>query len=83
VVRCQFQCQFSDRLDMLRVGCRKCERAGQYRVARLIARYGPDAGLPDFKDAVTADCPLRAQPALWNLCGVHFPDLAAVITGER
>jgi hypothetical protein len=34
---------FSDligKLDVLRIECPKCERAGQYRVADLITRYG-------------------------------------------
>jgi hypothetical protein len=28
------------KLDVLRVACRKCDRSGQYRMARLIERYG-------------------------------------------
>jgi hypothetical protein len=72
------------RIEMLRVACTKCERSGRYSVARLIERYGPDAGLPDWKDAViTADCPQRAKPGIWNLCGTHFPDLPTVMSGER
>jgi hypothetical protein len=66
------------RLDVLRVACSKCERRGQYSVARLIERYGADAGMPDWKDAISADCPLRAQPAGLDLCGAHFPDLPKV-----
>jgi hypothetical protein len=38
------------RLQVLRVACRKCERAGRYSVAGLIERYGADMGLPDWKD---------------------------------
>jgi hypothetical protein len=35
---------------------------------------------PTGKDAITADCPLRAQPGtVWNLCGAFFPDLAAAM----
>jgi hypothetical protein len=66
------------RLEVLRVACRKCDRAGRYSVEGLIERHGADAGLPDWKDTITADCPLRAQPAVWNLCGAHFPDLLAL-----
>jgi hypothetical protein len=58
------------RLEVLRVSCSKCQRAGQYSVARLIERYGASAGLPDWKDAITADCLLRAErSATWDLCG--------------
>jgi hypothetical protein len=59
----------SGRLEVLRVACSKCDRKGQYHVARLIDLYGADMGLPDFKDAITGNCPLRAQPGTWDLCG--------------
>jgi hypothetical protein len=65
------------KLDVLRVACRKCDRSGQYRVAKLIERYGLDARLVDWKDEITADCPKRAndRAALLDLCGAWFPDL--------
>jgi hypothetical protein len=37
------------KLDVLRVACRKCDRSGQYRVAKLIERYGPDPDLITLK----------------------------------
>ena len=65
------------RIEILQVACCKCERAGRYRLAGLIERYGADAGLPDWKDLITADCPLRAQPGtIWNGCGAFFPGLS-------
>jgi hypothetical protein len=42
-------------------------------VARLIEHFGADAGLPDWKDEITADCPLRAKSgATWDL--LHVPN---------
>jgi hypothetical protein len=35
-------------LQMLRLRCSKCGRAGQYRIDRLIKQYGPDIALPDL-----------------------------------
>jgi hypothetical protein len=72
---------FDGKLDVLRVACRKCDRAGQYRVAKQIARHGPDANLVDWKDALTADCPKRASDriALMDPCGAWFPDLRSVM----
>ena len=67
------------RLEVLRVTCSKCDRTGQYHVPRLIELYGADMGLPDFKDAIIGNCPLRAQPGTWDLCGAHFRDMVAVI----
>jgi hypothetical protein len=68
------------RLETLRVVCSKCSRAGQYSVAKLIERHGPDMGLPDFRDTIAADCPRRARPGtVWDLCGAPYPDLPAVV----
>jgi hypothetical protein len=36
-------------LDMLRIECTKCGRAGRYRIDRLIERFGPDIALPDLR----------------------------------
>ena len=65
------------RLEVLHVACRKCDRRGQYPVARLIERYGSDAKLVDWKDQITADCPKRANTRVLvtDQCGAHFPDL--------
>ena len=65
------------KLAVLRVACSKCDRSGQYRVAKLIERYGPEAKLVDWKDEITKDCPKRANDrvALMDLCGANFPDL--------
>ena len=66
-----------DKLEVLQVACRKCDRRGQYPVARLIERYGRDAKLVDWKDQITADCPRRANArvVVTDQCGAHFPDL--------
>jgi len=45
------------KLTVLRINCDKCGRSGQYRVDRLIMRYGIDAKLLDGSDEITADCP--------------------------
>ena len=39
-----------DKLEVLHVACKKCDRRGQYPVARLIERYGREAKLVDWKD---------------------------------
>jgi hypothetical protein len=41
---------------VLRIERDKCGCAGQYRVDRLIERYGIDAKLFDGTDEITADC---------------------------
>jgi hypothetical protein len=48
------------KLDVLVVECPKGDRRGRYSLGRLIARHGRDAKLIEWKDELTADCPLRA-----------------------
>ena len=59
------------------VACSKCDRRGQYPVARLIERYGAEAKLVDWKDQITAACPRRtkASVAVLDQCGAHLPEL--------
>ena len=38
------------KLDVPRVVCDSCGRAGSYRVARLIEQYGRDAAISDWLD---------------------------------
>jgi len=63
------------KLGLVRVACLKCDRKGQYRLAKLIAHHGRDGRLVDFKDQITSDCPRRANDrvALHEICGACFP----------
>ena len=47
------------KLEVLRITCDKCGRRGQYRVDRLMARYGLDGKINAFSNEVTADCPRK------------------------
>ena len=64
---------------LLRITCHKCGRSGQYRVDRLIMRYGIDAKLFDWSDEITADCPRRHSGNLYDQCGARCPDLSKVV----
>jgi hypothetical protein len=67
------------KLTMLRVDCTKCDRKGQYRVDKLIARYGLAAKLFDFSDDITKDCPRKIANNFNDLCGARCPDLSKVV----
>src|SRR5215472_10278716 len=64
------------KLAVLRITCDKCGRSGQYRVERLIIRYGIDAKLFDWSDQITADCPRKQARNLNDQCGARCPDLS-------
>jgi len=61
------------KLTVLRITCDKCGRSGQYRVDRLIMRYGIDAKLFDWSDEITVDCPRRHSGNLYDQCGGGAP----------
>ena len=63
------------RTSMLQVACSRCERRGRYRLDKLIARYGADAGARVIVPELTADCPQRDSSALMERCDILFPDL--------
>ena len=64
------------KLDVLRVACDNCNRAGSYRVARLIELHGRDAKIVDWLDQIAA----KRATVSWNdRCRVKCPDLPKVL----
>lgn len=51
----------------------RCGRAGQYRKATLIDRYGADVRLPDLRDEI-AQC--KRRHTLGDACRVHYGGLS-------
>ena len=73
---------FSDltgRLDLLRVTCDKCGRAGCYRLNRLIDDRGRAAKLVDWPDEIAGDCPKRVTMNWNDRCRAQCPDLPRVL----
>ena len=58
---------------VVRIECQRCGRAGSYRLDGLLARFGPDAALPDVLMAL-ATCERRRDFS--RPCGARFTDLA-------
>ena len=58
--------------EYLALACTKCERAGRYRVARLIEEHGADTTLPDLR-VTLANCPRHGS--MLDGCGVFYPHL--------
>ena len=73
---------FSDlvgKLDVLRVTCDKCGRAGSYRVTRLVEQHGREAKIVDWLDKIVADCPKRVTVTWNDRCIVKCPNLPKVL----
>jgi hypothetical protein len=58
-------------LNMIRIRCDKCHRAGQYRVDKLLEHYGPDIAMPDLRHEL-AQCPRRRDMS--DPCQVKYVD---------
>lgn len=60
--------------DVVRLACRKCDRAGQYRRAALLKRYG-NMKLPDLRVEIARCSKIGSMS---DGCGVYFVELARV-----
>jgi hypothetical protein len=58
---------------VVRIECERCGRAGSYRLAGLIERFGADAAGPDILMELAA-CERRKNFS--QRCGARFTDLA-------
>jgi hypothetical protein len=63
------------RAQVLAIACSRCERAGRYPVATLIARYGAACPIPALLLVLSKDCPKRQSETIYDTCGVNCPDL--------
>lgn len=58
------------------VVCRKCERAGRYKIAGLIEKHGPDMTFLELRKVFTSTCSKTNDVTRLNeVCGVSFPDM--------
>lgn len=48
--------------------CSRCPRAGRYRSATLLARFGPDIEMHAVIDALAVDCPRAGATQIYELC---------------
>ena len=60
--------------DIVRLACERCGRAGRYRKATLIERYGADVRLPDLRDEIAKR---ERHGMMHNACGARYLDLTA------
>jgi hypothetical protein len=61
---------------VVRVGCHYCKRRGEYRLARLAAKFGPEIELPDMLRQIAWDCEHWKRNSRWpEGCGVYYVDL--------
>ncbi len=67
------------KLDVVRVACDKCARAGRYRLNHLIEHHGREANLVDWLAGIAGDCPKRTTVNWNDRCRAQCPDLPRVL----
>ena len=56
----------ADKITLLEIACRHCDRRGRLRVAKLIAQHGADMRLPELRYILAADCPRVAAAVIYD-----------------
>ncbi len=71
------------RTEFVFVACWHCPRRGRYRVANIIAKYGPDIFGTDFLNEISANCDHHPALSTIKVCGSHFTDTMWLGEGPR
>jgi len=69
------------RASRIALACSRCERRGQYSLARLVASLGETFPLTDLA-ARLSDCPKKADAA-WDRCDFYYPGLREIMVGDE
>jgi hypothetical protein len=69
--------EIADRIETLEVRCGRCDRAGRYSTARLVAEHGADADSAAWARGLVADCP-KHEGNWYERCDPHCPALPKV-----
>jgi hypothetical protein len=62
----------SEGRERLVVVCGKCDRRGDYAVARMIEEHGAGERLPDLLAYLSRNCPKRGVGAMLDQCGARY-----------
>jgi|HubBroStandDraft_6_1064221.scaffolds.fasta_scaffold315375_4 hypothetical protein len=62
----------AEHLEMLEIGCRKCDLYDRLSVARLIEEYGADQAMPELLRSLAADCPRQPALLVYARCGAYW-----------
>jgi hypothetical protein len=62
---------------IVRLGCAKCFRHGEYRLANLAERYGSRIRLGELLQFLVGECRLWSRAKDWKnqICGARYIDL--------
>ncbi len=63
---------------IVRMACRDCPRTGNYRLARLAAKYGAEIEMTQLLEYLAGDCKWwRPRHPYQKGCGAYFCDLGS------
>jgi hypothetical protein len=64
--------EVAEHLEVVEIGCRKCDLYDRLNVARLIEEHGADQALPALLGTFTADCPRHRARPIYARCGAYW-----------
>jgi hypothetical protein len=64
--------EVAEHLEMIEIGCHKCDLYDRLSVARLIEEYGADQASPGLLRTVTVDCPRHRARSIYARCGAYW-----------
>ena len=69
---------------IVRIGCSRCARKGQYRLARLAERYGSEIEMAKLLSHLAGDCKFRdTRQGSADFCGAFFPYMIGPQSPDR
>jgi hypothetical protein len=64
--------EVAEHLEMIEIGCRKCDRYARLSVGRLIEEYGAHQAMRGLLSTFAADCPRQRAPSIYARCGAYW-----------
>jgi hypothetical protein len=64
--------EVAEHLEVIEIGCRKCDLYDRLSVAELIEEYGADQALPGLLGTFTANCPRHRARPIYARCGAYW-----------
>jgi hypothetical protein len=74
--------EVAERASHIDVACSRCDRKGRYRLAKLVAEFGPDFYMTNL-GAELAACPRRAAAVNHQRCDIYYPGLVKIMSDDE
>jgi hypothetical protein len=74
--------EVAERASHIDVACSRCDRKGRYRLAKLVAEFGPEFQMTNL-GAELASCPRRGAAVNQKRCDIYYPGLVKIMSDDE